>query len=99
MIDPEPRRVGWTYYAAVVLFLAVLAFAVLGLVRSSSLAGAAQDRKPDASTPSASPTPTVPPLAAGPVPTPQIPPPTRSFPTQPPSRTYLHPPPEQAAVP
>jgi hypothetical protein len=99
MIDPEPRRVGWTYYAAVVVFLGVLAFAVLGLVRSSSLAGAAQDRKPDASTSTASPTRTVPPLASGPVPTPQIPPPIRSFPTEPPSRTYLHSPPEQAAAP
>src|SRR4029453_7337593 len=36
--DARPR---WPYYAAIVLFVAVLAFAVLGLVRSSTLAGVA----------------------------------------------------------
>jgi hypothetical protein len=94
-VTAPPRPTGWTYYAAVVLFIAVLAFAVLGLVRSSTVAefpsaAAAQET-----------TPSVTPGAArqGPVPTAQIPPPTRSAPTRPPSRTYLHPPPELAATP
>jgi hypothetical protein len=94
----ETRRAGWPYYAAIALFVAVLAFAVLGLVRSSTLAGA-PDRSIVSSLSSASAvTPRAPALANGPVPTPRIPPPTRNFPTRPPSRTYLHPPPEHAAT-
>lgn len=82
----EPRRPGFSYYAAVVVFLAVLAFAVLGLVRSSSVARFSADEPAAVTTPGVTP--------RRPVPTAQIPPPTRSAPTQPPSRTYLHPPPE-----
>ena len=89
----EPERPGWGYYAAVAVFLAILAFAVLGLVRSSSLAGAStRDR-------SGGPTVTPRPaglLLTGPIPTPRIPPPTQSSPTEPPSRTFIHPPPETA---
>lgn len=94
-MDPrEDRRPGWPYYAAIVLFIGVLGFAVLGLVRSSTLAGAASQRGAEKdSAKGADPTPRSF-LAKGPVPTPQIPPPTPSEPTQPPSRTYLHPPPD-----
>jgi hypothetical protein len=71
---------------------------VLGLVRSSSLAGASTARgheQPRPVTPRARPNS----LATGPVATPQIPPPTPSEPTEPPSRTYIHPPPELAGTP
>jgi hypothetical protein len=90
----EPERPGWAYYAAVVIFVAVLAFAVLGLVRSSSRAGAAGRTAP---LPTPATTPAIR-LATGRVLTPQIPPPSPSAPTQPPSRTHLHPPPEVAAT-
>lgn len=101
MIDPEPLRPGWPYYAAVALFVAVLAFAVLGLVRSSSIGSASMregETTPGPTTTAAASraTPTAP--ANGPVPTAQIPPPTRSSPTPPPSRTYLYPPPERAVT-
>jgi hypothetical protein len=98
MIDPEPRRPGWAYYAAVALFVAVLAFAILGLVRSSSI-GRVASREPETTSggqtlPSAAAvTPGVP--ANRPAPTAQIPPPTRSTTVSPPSRTYLYPPPER----
>ena len=88
----DDRRPGWPYYAAIVLFIGVLGFAVLGLVRSSTLAGASTQKengKARGTTPTSRSL-----LAKGPVATPQIPPPTPSAPTQPPSRTYLHPPPE-----
>jgi hypothetical protein len=97
MTRRDPERASWAYYAAIILFVAVLAFAVLGLVRSSSLAGASTARGPEPR----STTPRVPQtaLAAGPVATPQIPPPTPGEPTEPPSRTYIHPPPELAGTP
>jgi hypothetical protein len=91
MDPPDDARPRWPYYAAIVLFVAVLAFAVLGLVRSSTLAGAAPRK--EVAVPSPTPTPRLT-LASGPVATPQIPPPTPSGPTRPPSQTYLHPPPE-----
>jgi hypothetical protein len=93
-MTPEPERPGWAYYAAVVIFVAVLAFAVLGLVRSSSRAGASGRPTPLPTTP---PDPAIR-LATGRLPTPQIPPPSPSAPTQPPSRIYLYPPPELAAT-
>jgi len=86
--DPGPPRAA--YYTAVALFLAILAFAVLGLVRSTSLAGAGSREAERAPRPAA--TWTAP--AGAPVPTAQIPPPTPSAPTRPPSVTYLYPPPE-----
>lgn len=87
--DADPPRAG--YYLAVAIFLAVLAFAVLGLVRASSLGGSAS-AGPDR-TPQSTPTPR---LAPGlPAPTAQIPPPTPAGPTRPPSMTYLYPPPEE----
>jgi hypothetical protein len=85
-------RPGWGYYAAIVLFVGVLAFAVLGLVRSTSFAGASNARRGSPAAPT--PTPGGIHLLTGTVPTPQIPPPTPSTPTRPPSRTYLYPPPE-----
>jgi hypothetical protein len=93
-MTPEPERPGWAYYAAVVIFVAVLAFAVLGLVRSSSRAAASGRQTPLSTTP----TDLAIRLATGRLPTPQIPPPSPSAPTQPPSRTYLHPPPPLAAT-
>ncbi|HMA17815.1 MAG TPA: hypothetical protein VKS03_05190 [Thermoanaerobaculia bacterium] len=94
----EREKQGWGYYAAIILFIAVLAFAVLGLVRSSSFAGASTGRtdEPGMSSPAASP-PGVR-LTTGPVATPRIPPPTPSAPTEPPSRTYIYPPPEAGAI-
>ncbi|HEV8610725.1 MAG TPA: hypothetical protein VGS98_11755 [Thermoanaerobaculia bacterium] len=89
-MERDPERPGWAYYAAIVLFVAVLGFAVLGLVRSSSRAAAATGR-PSTSSSRTTPSPPGIPLATGPVPTPQIPPPSPSAPTQPPSRTYLYP--------
>jgi hypothetical protein len=91
----EPERAGWRYYAAIVLFLAVLAFAVLGLVRSSSFgrpSGSARRaaEAPSFRAPGGEKAPVR--IVLGPAATPQIPPPTRSAPTEPPSRTYLHPP-------
>lgn len=94
-MTPEPERPGWAYYAAVVIFVAVLAFAVLGLVRSSSRAGASGRPAP----PAATPTDRAIRLVTGRLPTPQIPPRSSAAPTQPPSRTYLYPPPEAAATP
>ena len=89
-----PRPTGWAYYSAVVLFLAVLAFAVLGLVRSTTVARVSGGVSESVVTPAGTPR-----ARTGPVPTAQIPPPTRSAPTQPPSRTYLHPPPETVTTP
>ena len=91
----QADRPGWAYYAALVLFFAILAFAVLGLVRSSSQAGTVEDRPAGAP---ATPARIRIPLATGPVATPQIPPPTPAAPTEPPSRTYVHAPPELAAT-
>jgi hypothetical protein len=88
----DSRPTGTAYSVAIALFLAVLAFAVLGLVRSSSLAGAASDDREEGTKAAAAPTA----VANGPVRTAQIPPPTRAAPTAPPSRTYLHPAPERA---
>lgn len=90
----EPGRPGWAYYAAVAVFLAILAFAVLGLVRSSSLAGASTRDRSGGATVTRTPAGI---LLTGPIPTPRIPPPTPSSPTEPPSRTDIHPPPENAA--
>jgi hypothetical protein len=95
MIDPEPRRPGFAYYAAVALFVAVLAFAILGLVRSTI--GRAASPEPETTpgqqtSPSAAATT---PAANRPAPTAQIPQPTRSATVSPPSRTYLYPPPER----
>lgn len=95
--DREKTR--WAYYATIVLFVGVLAFAILGLVRSTGSAGASTGRHPnDPQSRSATPPPTRVPLANGRIPTPQIPPPTPSAPTEPPSRTYLHPAPELAGT-
>jgi hypothetical protein len=96
MVSSNPERPGWGYYAAIVAFVGVLAFAILGLVRSTS-AGGSSSRRSGASESAVTPTPGIS-LATGRIPTPQIPPPTRSYPTQPPVRTYLHPPPELAAT-
>ena len=90
--DPDPPRAG--YYLAVALFVAILAFAVLGLVRSSSLVG--QASHDPGKTPLPTPTRTV--VAGLPVPTAQIPPPTPAEPTRPPSITYLYPPPEASVT-
>lgn len=90
--DPDAPRAG--YYLAIALFLAILAFAVLGLVRASSLAAPAT--RASAGTPRPLPTRTV--IAGLPVPTAQIPPPTPSEPTKPPSVTYLYPPPEESVT-
>ena len=91
--DSGPSRAG--YYLAIALFLAILAFAVLGLVRASSLGGpASSDPK---KTPLPAPTRTV--IAGLPAPTAQIPPPTPSEPTRPPSVTYLYPPPDEGPQP
>jgi hypothetical protein len=91
-MEREPERpASSAYYVAIVLFVAVLAFAVLGLVRSTSRAGAATGRL---ATPQITATPSYGsaiPLSAGRVPSPQIPPPPPSAPTQPPSRTFLYP--------
>ena len=90
--SPRPSRAA--YYSAIALFVAILGFAVLGLVRSSTLAVSgsgdrrATPRPPDARTPT----------AAGPAPTAEIPPATPSAPTRPPSVTYLYPPPEGTAA-
>src|SRR4029434_11194442 len=72
--DARPR---WPYYAAIVLFVAVLGFAVLGLVRSSTRARAAVLDEVAVRNPTPTPRLT---LASGPVATPQIPPPTPSGP-------------------
>jgi hypothetical protein len=90
--SPGPSRAA--YYFAVALFVAILAFAVLGLVRSSTLAVSGRSDRPATPRPSDARTPT----AAGPAPTAEIPPPTRSAPTRPPSVTYLYPPPEETAA-
>lgn len=91
----ELERSGWLYYGAIAVFLGILAFAILGLVRSSSVRGA--------TTRGSAPEPTKTPaaasvLSAGPQPTVAIPPATPDAPTPPPSRTYVHPPPETGAV-
>ncbi len=90
-VDPDRPRLG--YYLAVAVFLATLAFAVLGLVRVSSMTGSPSSDPESASRPVATRTP-----SAGRVPTAQIPPPTRSAPTRPPSVTYLYPPPEESVT-
>ena len=92
-IDDKP---GWGYYGAIAVFVGILAFAVLGILRSSSLVGSASAvPRPPAPTPTRSPSGI---LAAGPPPTIRIPPPTATAATPPPSRTYIHPPPESEAV-
>jgi len=96
-MEREPERPPWAYYAAIVLFVAVVGFAVLGLVRSTSRAGAATGRPPSPS-PATTPTAPVTLPRIGPVATPQIPPPPPSAPTQPPSRTYLFAAPELATT-
>ncbi len=88
-------RPGWAYYGAIALFVGILAFAVLGLVRSSSPGGARRASSPLA--PTKGPDPARFP-AAGPPPTIRIPPPTASAAPEPPSRTYIHPPPESEGV-
>ncbi|HEY6066672.1 MAG TPA: hypothetical protein VIY96_10965 [Thermoanaerobaculia bacterium] len=98
MTEENDQKPGWPYYAAIVLFVAVLGFAVLGLVRSTSRVGAASDR-PRAPRPATTPSAPAIPLRTGRVPTPQIPPPVPSAPTEPPSRTYLFPAPERATTP
>lgn len=93
-IDGRP---GWTYYGAIALFVGILGFAVLGLLRSSSLVGSAPAGTASRQlTPTRGPSNSV--LSAGPQPTIRIPPPTASVATPPPSRTYIHPPPESEAV-
>ncbi len=87
---------GWAYYGAIALFVGILGFAILGLVRTSSLVGAAPavssaDELASTKGPAS-------PLSDGPPPTIRIPPPTPSVVTPPPSRTYIHPPPESEAV-
>lgn len=95
MTDSDSGRSRAGYYLAFALFLAILAFAVLGLVRASSLARpASRDPK---GTPPPAPTRTV--IAGLPAPTAQIPPPTPSEPTRPPSVTYLYPPPDEGSQP
>ena len=84
--ESSPQRVG--YYFAIALFVAILAFAVLGLVRSSTSAGVSSRERTPPQLPTRS-------FAANlPAPTAEIPPPTPSEPTRPPSVTYLYPPPE-----
>jgi hypothetical protein len=95
MENRENASPGWAYYAAVVLFVGVLAFAILGLVRSSSLAGASTRSRSGAPRSSAMPTPAGIRLSTGRIPTPQIPPPSPVAPTELPSRTYLYPAPER----
>jgi hypothetical protein len=78
------------------LFLGILGFAVLGVLRSSSLV-----RSTRGGPASREPAPTKGPsglLIAGPPPTIRIPPPTATLATPPPSRTYIHPPPDSEAV-
>ena len=84
--ESSPHRVG--YYLAIALFVAILAFAVLGLVRSSTSGGVSSRERTSPPVPTRS-------FAANlPAPTAEIPPPTPSEPTRPPSVTYLYPPPE-----
>jgi hypothetical protein len=90
--SPGPSRAA--YYSAIALFVAILAFAVLGLVRSSTLAVPGRGDRSPTPRPSDVRTPT----AAAPAPTAEIPPPTPSAPTRPPSVTYLYPPPEETAA-
>jgi hypothetical protein len=87
--DADPPRAG--YYLAVAIFLAVLAFAVLGLVRASSR-GSSASAGPER-IPQPTPTPRADPGQR--VPTAQVPPLTPAGPTRPPSVTYLYPPPEE----
>jgi hypothetical protein len=94
LTDSDSGRSRSGYYLAVALFVAILAFAVLGLVRSSSLVG--QASHDPGKTPLPAPTRTA--VAALPAPTAQIPPPTPSEPTRPPSMTHLYPPPEASAT-
>ncbi len=88
-------RPGWAYYGAMALFVGILGFAILGLVRSSSPGGAGSVSSRLAPTKGPDPGSV---LAAGPAPTIRIPPATSSVATPPPSRTYIHPPPESEAV-
>jgi hypothetical protein len=94
MFTPAPDPPRARYYFAIAVFVAVLAFAVLGLVRVSSLVGPAPARP--GATPRPFSTRTV--IVGLPVPTAQIPPPTPSEPTRPPSVTYLYPPPEESVT-
>ena len=97
MLSGGDERPGWAYYGAIALFVGILAFAVLGLVRSSSLAGPAAGSAAIRTSPTKTPRPgSI--LSAGPPPTIHIPPPTPSVATPPPSRTYIHPPPESEPV-
>lgn len=88
------ERPGWAYYGAIALFVGILGFAVVGLVRSSSL-GARSVSSRLAPTKGPGPASL---LSARPPPIIQFPPPTSSAATAPPSRTYIHPPPESEAV-
>ncbi|MEO8348881.1 MAG: hypothetical protein ABI610_08215 [Acidobacteriota bacterium] len=93
----DDGRPGWAYYGAIALFVGILGFAVLGLLRSSSLVGSAPTGSASRElAPTKGPAHSV--LAVGPPPTIRIPPPTASAATPPPSRTYIHPPPEAEAV-
>ena len=94
MFTPAPDPPRARYYLAIAVFVAVLAFAVLGLVRVSSLVGPAPAHP--GATPRPLPTRTV--IAGLPVPTAQIPPATPAEPTKPPSVTYLYPPPEESVT-
>ena len=70
--ESSPHRAG--YYLAIALIVAILAFAVLGLVRSSTSAGASsRERTPP-------PLPTRSAAANLPAPTAEIPPPARRWP-------------------
>jgi len=92
------KRSGWIYYGAIALFVGILAFAILGLVRSSSIVGASPARRADRDLAPKSLADPQSILATGPQPTIAIPPATASAPTPPPSRTYIHPPPVAEAV-
>jgi hypothetical protein len=85
------------YYGAIALFVGILGFAILGLVRSSSLVGAAPSNRAPSERQPTKPAPRSI-LSAGRPPTVEIPPPTASVATPPPSRTYVHPPPEGEGV-
>ena len=90
------KRSGWIYYGAIAVFVGILAFAILGLVRSSSVVGASPSGRADRDLSARPGPPSL--LATGPQPTIAIPPPTAAVPTPPPSRTYIHPPPGAEAV-
>lgn len=98
MTSGADERPGWVYYGAIALFVGILGFAILGLLRSSSIVGASPARGAARDLPSTKAREPRSVLSAGPQPTIAIPPPTPDAPTPPPSRTYVHPRPEAEAL-